>query len=144
MERTHVHPPSNRHLGHSVSLLRPDGRDEREASMTPLATKIMTTHYKMTVLCAKRGISFVCWQAIITTMLEKESGGPKLHQLRVIHLIEADLNLLIKIHIAGRFVWHGETHGILFGGAQTESRPGHPQSKSFSKKNLHTTSPSAH
>jgi hypothetical protein len=87
--------PSNRHLGHYVSLLRPDGRAD-EAQTKHLATMIMETHHKMTSLCAKLGISLLRWQSIVTAMLEKEPGRPKLHRLRVIHLIEADFNLLIS------------------------------------------------
>jgi hypothetical protein len=56
-------------------------------------------------------------------MLEKESGHPKLHRLRVMHLLEADLNLLIKILLARCFVWHGKDH-VSFGEAQAGSRPG--------------------
>jgi hypothetical protein len=56
-------------------------------------------------------------------MLAKDTGRPRLHQLRAIYLLEADLNLLIKIIIARRFVWHGEQHG-LFGEAQAGRRPG--------------------
>jgi hypothetical protein len=115
--------PSNHHPGHYVSLLRPDGPEANEAPTKHLATDIMATHHKMTALCAKLGISLIRWQAIVTAMLEKEQGRPKLHRLRVIHLIKADLNLLIKILIARRFVWHGENHGI-FGEAQAGSRPG--------------------
>eukprot|EP00978_Attheya_sp_CCMP212_P021485 scaffold62820_cov32-Attheya_sp.AAC.2 len=77
-------------------------------------------------------------------MLEKEPGWPKLHRLRVIHLIEAGLNLLIKILIARRFVWHGETHK-LFGKAQAGSRPGRSAINVvlvLSRRNSLTTSPS--
>ena len=56
-------------------------------------------------------------------MLEKDIGSPKLHRLRVIHLLEADLNLLVKIVITRRFVWHGEQHGT-FGEGQAGGRPG--------------------
>ena len=69
-------------------------------------------------------------------MLEKDNGSPKLHRLRVIHLLEADLNLLIKIIIARRFVWHGETHGT-FGEAQ------HPFAPSFASLRWKTTLPRA-
>ena len=115
--------PSNRYLGHYVSLLRPDGRDAEEVPTKHLAMEIMERHHKMTSICAKLGVSFTRWQAILPAMLEKEACRPKLQRPRVIHLIEADLNLLIKILIARRFVWHGETHGI-FGEAQAGSRPG--------------------
>ena len=115
--------PSNRHLGHYVSLLKPDGREADEAPTKHMAMEIMEAHHKMISICAKLGVSLTRWQEIVTAMLEKEPGRPKLHRLRVIHLIEADLNLLIKILIARRFVWHGEAHGI-FGEAQAGSRPG--------------------
>jgi hypothetical protein len=83
----------------------------------------MAVHHKMAALCTKLGISLRRWQEIVTTMLEKESGHPKLHRLRVIHLLEADLNLLIRILLARRFVWHGEDHDA-FGDSQAGSRPG--------------------
>jgi hypothetical protein len=114
--------PSNRHLGHYKSLLRPDGRQGNETT-TELAESIIKVHHQMTALCAKLGISLRRWQEIVTTMLEKEKGSPKLHRLRVIHLLEADLNLLVKIIIARRFVWHCEDHKA-FGEAQAGSRPG--------------------
>jgi hypothetical protein len=114
--------PSNCHLGHYASLLKTDGRDAA-TSTTHLTTQIMRTHHQMAAICAKNGISLHRWQQIVTAMLEKETGRPKLHRLQVIHLIKADLNLLIKILIARRFVWHGEHHGI-FGEGQAGSRPG--------------------
>lgn len=64
----------------------------------------MDIHYKMTALCAKLGISLHQWQEVVTAMLEKDTGLPKLHRLCVVHLLEADLNLLVKIIIAHRFV----------------------------------------
>ena len=114
--------PSNRHLGHYKALLSPDGREQNETTKY-IAEDIMEVHSKMTALCAKLGISLHRWQDVVTAMLEKDTGSPKLHRLRVIHLLEADLNLLIKIIIARRFVWHGEQHGT-FGEAQAGGRPG--------------------
>jgi hypothetical protein len=114
--------PSNRHLGHCKALLSPDGRKITDAT-THLAEEIMDAHHQMTALCAKLGLSLHRWQETVTAMLEKDQGSPKLHRLRVIHLLEADLNLLIKIIIARRFVWHGEKHNA-FGEAQAGGRPG--------------------
>ena len=50
----------------------------------------------MTALCAKLGVSLYRWQDVVTMMLEKDTGSTKLHRLRVIYLLEADLNLLVK------------------------------------------------
>jgi hypothetical protein len=71
--------------------------------------EIHDLHLAIQALCARHGISLYCWQEIVTTMLEKDPGRPK-HCLRVIHLLEADLNLLIKILLACCFVWHAEDH----------------------------------
>jgi hypothetical protein len=114
--------PSNRHLGHYKALLSPDGRTDKDATKH-LAEEIMEAHFQMTALCAKLGMSLNRWQEVVTATLEKDTGSPKLHRLRVAHLLKADLNLLIKIIIARCFVWHGEKHGI-FGEAQAGGRPG--------------------
>ena len=114
--------PSNRHLGHYKSLLSIDGREDKDTTKH-IAEDIMHAHYQMTSLCTKLGISLTRWQDTVTAMLGKDNGSPKLHRLRVIHLLEADLNLIVKIIIARRFVWHGEKHKI-FGEAQAGGRPG--------------------
>jgi hypothetical protein len=114
--------PSNRHLGHYKALLSPDGRTDKDTTKH-LAEEIMDARCQMTALCAKLGMSLNRWQEVATATLEKDTGSPKLHRLRAMHLLEADLNLLIKIIIARRFVWHGEKHGV-FGEAQAGGRPG--------------------
>jgi hypothetical protein len=83
----------------------------------------MQVHHQMTAVCIKHGISLQHWQQIVTKMLKKDTGHPKLHRLRVLHLLEADFNLLIKIIIARRFVWHCEDSNA-FGKAQAGSQPG--------------------
>jgi hypothetical protein len=60
----------------------------------------MHTHYQMTALCAKLAISLNQWQEVVTDMLAKDIGCPRLHRLRFKHLLKADLNLLVKISIA--------------------------------------------
>jgi hypothetical protein len=126
--------PSNLHLGHYKALLSPDGRDTEETTKY-LAEDIMDVHYQMTALCAKLGISLTRWQDVVTAMLEKDTGSPKLHRLRVTHLLEADLNLVVKIIIARRFVWHGEKHGA-FGEAQAGGRPGRSANDIILQKEL--------
>ena len=37
------------------------------------------------------------WQQIISVMLEKDKGSPKLHRLRIIQLFEADYNFLLAL-----------------------------------------------
>jgi hypothetical protein len=48
------------------------------------------------------------WKKVYSLMLEKIKGQPKMEKLRVIHLFEADLNLLIGILWGRRLVANGE------------------------------------
>ena len=63
------------------------------------------------------------WREITCLMLEKIPGTPKIDKLRVIQLIEADVNLLYGIVIGRRLLWNAEKHQVL-GNAQWGSRPG--------------------
>jgi hypothetical protein len=56
-------------------------------------------------------------------MIEKVPGNSKINKLRVIHLYEADYNLLLKIIWAWRLVWHAHDYDRINEG-QAGSRPG--------------------
>jgi hypothetical protein len=69
------------------------------------------------------GISIYRWQNSTTAMIEKIPGCPKIHKLRVIHLYEADYNLILKVIWARKLVWNAhDTNSINKG--QAGSRPG--------------------
>jgi hypothetical protein len=46
---------------------------------------------------ANLGLSLDRWGNISTCMLEKVAGVPRIDKRRVIHLFEADYNILLKI-----------------------------------------------
>jgi hypothetical protein len=54
------------------------------------------------------GFVFDRWCNIDTAMLEKIPGRPRLHRLRVIHLLAADLNLSLGILWSHRLMTHGK------------------------------------
>jgi hypothetical protein len=122
MATDHLHLPFEP-ISRSLYCPTEAGRQKRQVHYKTHGPSNTTGTPQDTTLCTKLGVSLHRWQETVTTMLEKDHGRPKLHRLRVIHLLEADLNLLIKIILARRFVWHGEQHGA-FGEAQFESRPG--------------------
>jgi hypothetical protein len=51
------------------------------------------------------GITLDRWHNSITPMIEKQPECPRINKLRVIHLYEADYNLLLKIYM-------GKTIGV--------------------------------
>jgi hypothetical protein len=98
--------PSGRHLGHYRSLLVNDGYDGYTDEDPDPSDKIFGVYYQVATAALDWGVSLQRWQNSITTMIEKQLGCPRINKLRVIHLYEADSNLLLKIIWARRLVWH--------------------------------------
>ena len=53
------------------------------------------------------------WTRSVTPLIEKEEGMPYLTRLRVIHLFEADYNLLLKIIYGRRIVKNDERNNAM-------------------------------
>jgi hypothetical protein len=83
----------------------------------------MKLYYHIAIAELRTGQSLDRWQNSITAMIEKIPGCPRIHKIRVIHLFEADYNLLLKIRWARRLVWNANDAGKLDDG-QAGSRPG--------------------
>jgi hypothetical protein len=59
------------------------------------------------------GFSPTRWQTVVNAMLEKTPGMPLLHKLRVIHILEADYNLSLKMIFGRQLMTNCERHGTL-------------------------------
>jgi hypothetical protein len=96
-ESTSTSPITKRHLGHYQCLTRlvdmESDEDEPDVAIER-AKKILKAHFLIIMTAVKFGISLTRWQNVVNSMIEKEPGNPKIHRLRVIHLYEADYNLL--------------------------------------------------
>lgn len=46
-------------------------------------------------------------------MLEKVPGTPFLHKLRVIHILEADYHVMLKLVFGQKFMQNCEKYGVL-------------------------------
>jgi hypothetical protein len=66
--------------------------------------------------------SFKRWRTIVNVMILKEPGNTKIHRLRVIHIYEADYNLLLGIKWR-QLLHQAEDHGLINDGCY-RSRPG--------------------
>ncbi|OEU13908.1 hypothetical protein FRACYDRAFT_242262 [Fragilariopsis cylindrus CCMP1102] len=97
-ERTST-SPSGRHLGHFHALFRPlkaKNKKHRE-QLDDIRDDIIDLHATMLQTAYDNEHVYKRWEYILTCMLAKESGIPRIHRLRVIHLYECDLNLLFSL-----------------------------------------------
>ncbi|OEU18182.1 hypothetical protein FRACYDRAFT_236453 [Fragilariopsis cylindrus CCMP1102] len=97
-ERTST-SPSGRHLGHFHALFQPlkaKNKKDRER-LEEIREELINLHAIMLQTAYDNEHVYKRWEYIITCMLAKESGIPRIHRLRVIHLYECDLNLLFSI-----------------------------------------------
>jgi hypothetical protein len=95
IERTTT-SPSGRHLDHYKLLTRLNIYCDLDPTIN-WSEKILMVYYKVAMLAARMGRSLDRWTYISTIMIEKQKGCPRLDKLRVIHLFEADYNLLLKL-----------------------------------------------
>jgi hypothetical protein len=92
--------PSGRHLGHYkalVSIIDKSIKEDEREDYKDLQKSIRQCHIHMINYCIKYLYSLTRWKTIVNMMIYKEPGNVKIHQLRVIHLYEADLSLLLGI-----------------------------------------------
>ena len=119
--------PSGRHLGRYKALLT-NMKHTNTDNDTPTIpyeeqqTFIITSIIAVINFCIQRNHTLLRWKKVINTMIFKESGNYKIHRLRVIHIYEADFNLLLAIKWR-QLLQYANMHGLinsgLFGG-----RPG--------------------
>ncbi len=76
----------------------------------------------MTNYTLRTGYSYQRWQVVVNAMLEKQPGNPKIHKVCVIHLYEADYNMILGIKWR-HLIHHAEDAHVLNPG-QYGSRPG--------------------
>jgi hypothetical protein len=113
--------PSGRHLGHYKVLTRLQiMNDDNTINISNL---ILNLYYTVCMTAANTGCSLYRWRKISTCMIEKIPGVPRIDTLRVIHLFEADFNILLKLMWARKGVWYmHDKHANNDG--QAGSRPG--------------------
>jgi hypothetical protein len=118
--------PSGIHLGHykATTGVFDDHTPDRSANSLAEPTfsdTIMGYHALLLNKAVECGHIFDRWKQVDSCMLEKLPGKPYLHKLRVIHLYEADLNLLLGIW-SRRLTWNGE-QANAYNPEQWGSRP---------------------
>ena len=117
--------PSGLHLGHYHCLwrdpqMKPEDGDRQkilQGQECLLGCLVDLLNYAL-----KFGHTYTRWTKIVNVMLHKDPGNPRIHRLRIIHLYEADYNLLLTIK------WRQATHHAedkqLLNDGLDGSRPG--------------------
>ena len=101
--------PSGRHMGHYKAAIRHKRLAQMYATMMDLPMKHQFAPTR--------------WCKAIQVLLEKDKGRPNVERLRTIQLVEADLNMVLKIIFGRRLVHHAEDKNFL-PPSQFGSRPG--------------------
>jgi hypothetical protein len=105
--------PSGVHLGHYKALIAPheythinddddcteDGikRTELRDELNGMQKAIRELHLQVINYALERGYSYQRWQCVANTMLFKEKHNIRIHRTRVIHIYEADYNLMLGL-----------------------------------------------
>ena len=105
--------PSGCHLGNYRALLpnlptETSNDKETDSKRSMLATM----HHSIIDYSLTNGHSFRRWQKVVNVMIKKDSGNPKIHRLRVIHLYEADYNLILGVKWR-QLIHHCEDNHLL-------------------------------
>lgn len=117
--------PSGKHLGHYKSLISIDSYASQYTEDTPdPGPQLLEVLYHIAAAAFISGVTLNQWKNITTCMIEKIPGVPRISKLRVIHLYEADYNLMNKLIWQRGIVWEAHKNGTL-NPAQAGSRPYH-------------------
>eukprot|EP00957_Ditylum_brightwellii_P199792 15230846-Ditylum_brightwellii.AAC.1 len=74
---------------------------------------MLQTHCIMITLPFQYGFTPERWLKAIDVMLEKDLDSPKLHRLRIIVIIEANMNMIMKVIWARHLVPQAERHDYI-------------------------------
>jgi hypothetical protein len=117
--------PSDINLGHYHALFRrhkyPKDSDEALA-FEAKREKLIQAQLALLNYSLKFSHSYKRWRTIVNVMILKEPGNTKIHRLRVIHIYEADYNLLLGVKWR-QLLHRAEDQGLLNDGCYG-SRPG--------------------
>ncbi|KAG7361856.1 reverse transcriptase RNA-dependent DNA polymerase [Nitzschia inconspicua] len=97
--------PSGMHLGHHKAIIKPfpvpENYDYEDPDKPPLCedlrNDLVQGQLQLVNYAIKHSYCYDRWSKVATFMIQKEPGNTKVHRLRVIHLYEADFNLLLGV-----------------------------------------------
>jgi hypothetical protein len=123
--------PSGKHLGFYKSLIIATKHNilaKEESLRNPstkdtIASKLIQIQHLLINLAIKTCHTYERWKIVHNFFLEKLPGQPLLEKLRVIHIYEADWNLILKYFISHKLIHQAHLNGTLTP-EQAGGRPG--------------------
>jgi hypothetical protein len=137
--------PSSRHLGLYKALATAfcnssdefsdssDAEDPEDPSTQEKAAQILHLIHELATIAATHGFYLRCWIQVINVMIYKKPGVIELNKLRVIHLFEANFNLLIGVYFRRRAMYHQVDRQLLHHHGQFGKPGGECQDAALSK-----------
>jgi hypothetical protein len=120
--------PSGRHLGRYKALFR-DVHIKQDEDMSDDAVPFATKQEQLAALileiinyCIRNTYVLERWKTVINVMIFKDPGNFKIHRLRVIHIYEADFNLILAVKWR-QLLYHANNQDLINEG-QYGGRPG--------------------
>ncbi len=117
--------PSGLHLGHYHCMWKkptiPPGEPARDRIIAQQDQLLQAT-VSLLNYAIRFQHTFRRWTKVVNVLLQKDPGNPRIHRLRIIHLYEADYNLLLAVKWR-QAMYNAEQHNILNDGLYG-SRPG--------------------
>ena len=101
--------PSGLHLGHFKALIArhkysgepPEDETEEESAkreeLNQMQRDLRGLHLSLINYALERGYSFQRWKTVANTILFKDPGCIRIHRTRIIHIYEADYNLILGL-----------------------------------------------
>ena len=117
--------PSGRHLGHYKALFArtdPALNPQESKTVQEKQKMIASLYLRMINYAIKHEFSYDRWKNVTNVMIYKEPSNINIHRLRVIHIYEADLNLLLGVKWR-EALQNADDHDLIHPG-QFGGRPG--------------------
>lgn len=106
--------PSRRHLGcYKVLIPHPPLYVDENDTENSINERLLIIYYNITMTALLSGITLARWCKVTSAMIEKVPGIARIDKLRVIHLYEADYNLILKILWARKLLWNAHNHNYI-------------------------------
>jgi hypothetical protein len=99
LERNNLHQPKRNasRTPQNIDQTTSSRKSTSKYSTRVTRIRVSVTQVDLLNLAIKNQYTYEWWHNVVNFLLAKESGIPRCHKLRVIHLYEADLNALIGI-----------------------------------------------